>query len=138
MLRKLVSLLSLLVVTALVGGPALAARTAPLYNPEPIAVPAGKNGDQVKSAVRRALLQRNWRVKEIAPGHIEGRHEKAGRKGVEHVAIVTVKFDTKTVRISYKDSEELNYDKESGEIHPTYNKWVRNLEKDISVNLETL
>lgn len=115
--------------------PAHAGRADPLFTPEPIEVPAGKSADEVKNAVRRALLQRNWRVKEIARGHVEAKYSKAGRRGVEHVATVDIQYDTKNIRIAYKDSQELNYDKDANEIHPTYNKWVRNLEKDIRLNL---
>lgn len=137
MYKKLVAFVSVMAVAAFVAGPAIAARTAPIYNPEPITVPAGRSAEQVKSAVRKALLQRNWRVKEVGAGTVEAKYVKPGRRGTEHVAIVTVKFDTKTIRIAYKDSEQLNYDKESGEIHGTYNRWIQNLEKDIQVNLES-
>lgn len=137
MYKKLATFVSMLTVTALIAAPALAARTAPIYNPEPIAVPAGRTADQVKSAVRKALLQRNWRVKEVGAGAVEAKYVKPGRRGIEHVAAINVTYNTKTIRISYKDSQELNYDKESGEIHANYNKWIQNLEKDIQINLES-
>ena len=59
-------------------------------------------------------------------------HRRCVSKVQDRDAII---FDAKSVRISYKDSEELNYDKESGVIHKTYNNWVRNLEKSIRANL---
>lgn len=114
--------------------PALAARTAEIYEPE-IEVPAGKNLSDVKSAIRKAFFARDWRAKDISANQMQGSHTKSGRKGVEHKAVVLVKYDSKTIKIQYKESEELNYDAEAKKIHGTYNKWVKNLEKDIRANL---
>jgi hypothetical protein len=61
-------------------------------------------------------------------------HQESGKDKL-HVAVLEVRFDTKNVRIGYKDSQELNYDKAAGVIHKTYNNWVRNLEKNIRANL---
>lgn len=118
----------------LAAGPASAARTAEIYEPE-IEVPAGKNLSDVKSAIRKAFFARDWRAKDLGANEMQGSHTKSGRKGVEHKAIVLVKYDNKTVKIQYKNSEELNYDAETKKIHSSYNKWVKNLEKDIRANL---
>jgi hypothetical protein len=98
-------------------------------------VPAGKNAEAVKKAVRKALFDKGWETREIGPGHFQARHTKSGGKGRMHVAVLDVRFDSKSVRIGYKDSQELNYDKAAGVIHKTYNNWVRNLERNIRANL---
>lgn len=134
MLKATIRLIAVLPFLALLAAPAHAARTAPLYTPEPIQVPAGKSAEDVKKAVRKALFDKGWDTREIGPGHLQGKHTKSSR-GKTHVAVVEVRFDSKNVRIGYKDSQELNYDKESGVIHNTYNGWVRNLEKNIRANL---
>ena len=118
----------------LAAGPASAARTAEIYEPE-IEVPAGKNLSDVKSAIRKAFFARDWRAKDVGANQMQGQHTKSGRKGVEHKAVVLVKYDSKTIKIQYKESEELKYDPETKKIHGTYNKWVKNLEKDIRANL---
>ena len=132
--KNIFSLFGILPFIALLAMPAQAASTAPMYKPEPIQVPAGKGPEAVKKAVRKAFFDKNWEAREIGPGHLQGKHTKSG-KGKLHVAVVDVRFDAKSVRISYKDSQELNYNKESGVIHKTYNNWIRNLEKNIRANL---
>ena len=135
MSRVIIRLFAALPFVALLAMPAYAANTAPIYTPEPIQVPSGKSTEDVKKAVRKALFDKDWEIREIGPGHLQGKHTKSGGKGKLHVAVLDVRFDSKSVRIGYKDSQELNYDKESGVIHKTYNNWVRNLEKNIRANL---
>jgi len=134
MLKAAIRLFVALPFAALLALPAYAANTAPLYTPEPIQVPAGTSTEAVKKAVRKALFAKEWEIREIGPGHLQGKHTKRG-KDKQHVAVVDVRFDAKSVRISYKDSQELNYDKESGIIHKTYNNWIKYLERNIRANL---
>ena len=134
MSKKIISLFAVLPFVMLLAAPAYAAKTASLYTPEPIQVPAGKGAEDVKKAVRKAFFDKDWEVREIAPGHLQGKHTKSGKDKM-HVAVVDVRFDAKSVRIGYKDSQELNYNKESGVIHKTYNGWIKNLEKNIRANL---
>ena len=132
--RTIIRLFAILPFVALLAMPAQAANTAPLYKPEPIQVPAGKGAEAVKKAVRKAFSEKDWEVREVGPGHLQGKHTKSSGDTL-HVAVVDVRFDTRSVRIGYKFSEELNYSKETGVIHKTYNGWVKNLEKDIRVYL---
>lgn len=135
MSRAIVRLFAALPFVVLLAMPAYAANTAPIYTPEPIQIPAGKSAEDVKKAIRKALFDKDWEIREIGPGHLQGKHSKSGGKDRMHVAVVDVHFDSKTVRIGYKDSQELDYDKAAGVIHKTYNNWVRNLEKNIRANL---
>lgn len=134
MLKNTNRVFVLLPFLALFAVSAHAARTAPIYTPEPIQVPAGKNAEAIKKAVRKAMFDKGWTAREIGPGHIQGKYTKTG-KNESHAAIVDVKFDAKMVRISYKGSENLDYNQADGTIHKTYNNWIRYLEKNIRANL---
>lgn len=135
MSRKMFRFFAAVPFLMLVALPSHAAKTAPIYTPEPIQVPAGKTAAEVTKAVRKAMFDRGWDIREISSGHLQGKHTKSGGKDRLHVAVLDVRFDTKSVRISYNDSKELNYDKSAGIIHKTYNNWARNLEKSIRSNL---
>lgn len=134
MLKSFVRLFAVLPIAALLAAPAHAGKRDPLYTPAPIAVPAGTSGEAVKKAVKKALFDHDWEIREIGPGHVQGKHTKHSRDE-SYTAIVEIKFDTKSVRIGYKGSENLNYDPKDNTIHGTYNGWVKNLEKDIRGNL---
>lgn len=118
------------------GVAAAAPKLQDVYNPAPIQVPAGKSPEQVRQAIRQALAGKGFQFREIAPGHIEGKYTRAGRGGLEHMAVFNVRFDTKAVRITYKDSKDLNYDPQTKQIHPTYNKWIKTAESHIRSKLE--
>ncbi len=107
----------------------------PIYTPDPIAVPSGKGIGNIKTAIRKACFSRGWEVREIAAGHMQAKHSKAGRKGATYAAVLDIRYDAKRVHIAYKDSQGFDYDAASKTIGKRYNSWVRNLEKDIRVNL---
>lgn len=134
MLKRFTRLLAALSLAALVAAPAQAGKNDPLYTPEPIPVPAGKSGEEVKKAVKKALFDKGWEARDVAAGHVQAKYTKSGKRD-SYTAVIDVKFDSKTVRISYRDSENLNYNKENGTIHGTYNRWVRNVEKNVRSNL---
>lgn len=134
MLTRLMILTAASCFAFLAASPAHAGKHDPIYTPEPIAVPAGKGSEEVKKAVRKALFDKGWEAREIGAGHMQGKHTKSGKNG-SYTAVVDVRYDARTVRIGYKDSENLNYDKTDNTIHGTYNKWVRNLERNIRANL---
>ncbi len=135
MLKRIVSLMALIpaAVLLLASSPA-EARIQPVYNPEPIQVPSGKSLVQVRKAIHKAIFDKGWEAKEISPNEIEAKYTKSG-KGKEYVAVVTIRYDAKTVRITYKDSKDLDYNKAKDKIHPTYNRWVQFLERNIRADL---
>jgi len=90
--------------------------------------------EEIKKAIRKALFEKDWEARDIGPGHIQGKHTKTDKK-MSYTAVVDIKYDTKTVRISYKDSENLNYDAKEQTIHKTYNNWAKYLEKNIRADL---
>ncbi|WP_373976306.1 hypothetical protein NT239_05920 [Chitinibacter sp. SCUT-21] len=52
----------------------------------------------------------------------------------KHVVTVAVEYDTKAYQIKYVDSINMNYEVIDGvaQIHPNYNRWVFNLNKEIN------
>ncbi len=135
MLKRIISLFALVpaAVLLLASTPALA-RLQPVYNPEPIQVPSGKSLVQVRKAIRKAIFDKGWEAKEISPNHIVATYTKSGR-GKEYTAVVNIEYDTRTVRITYKDSRDLDYNPAKDKIHPTYNRWVQFLERNIRADL---
>ena len=117
-------------------GPAWAG-TDPLYNPDPIPVPDGKNLERVKSDIHKALLNKDWQVKHLGPGRLEAKQIDTGKGDKVYVAVIDIKYDTKTVRITYKESKGLDYNKEKNEIDSKYTRWIRKLEKNIVKFLES-
>lgn len=111
-------------------------RTAPLYNPEPIAVPEGLKVKEVGKAVKLAMVKRGWRAGNVKPGKI-----LAVLHIRKHTAKVLITYDDKEVKIRYVGSENLKYKKEDDGteiIHKNYNSWVRNLANDIEAKLSEI
>lgn len=119
----------------LLAAPAQAGKHDPMYVPEPIEVPAGKRLDEVRKAVHKALFDEDFSAHESAPGYIQAKRTKSGKNGA-YTAYVDVRYDSKTVRIRYKNSENLYYNAKDNTIHSTYNKWVRNIEKRVRRGLD--
>ena len=118
-------LLAPLVVLLMAAGPLL-------VNPEPIPVPAGLSEKAVSQAVRVGVAKRGWIVTTQDPGYLEATlHLRS------HMAKIGVTYDTQSVRINYLESTNLDYvvKKDGAHIHGNYLKWVENVVRDISVQL---
>jgi hypothetical protein len=131
MLRNRFVLILLLPILLLLAG----WREAPLVNPDPIAIPPKTSSAEVAKIVKKALVGRKWVVSEDKPGAI-----KATLLVREHKARIAIDWNAKDIRISYIDSENLNYTEKKGEklIHQNYNSWINNLVVDISGELTLL
>jgi len=107
----------------------------PIQNIEnvPIVTASGNDASlkQVEEVIKRVGIKRGWIMKMQGKGHIVG--TLFLRK---HMAEVDIIYDTKSYSINYKDSKELNY--AEGAIHPSFNKWVAYLDRDIKVELSLL
>jgi hypothetical protein len=137
----------------------LLAATAPsaapqqeMYVPAPIQVPCSMGIDRVRAGVRAGLLRRSWLPSDTGVGSMDATLDKKGKYKV----VVTILYDEKSVKIGYKSSDGMQYDP-TGTSYPTghtspvlnmpastsgkptirsgYNNWVRNIEKDIAVEL---
>lgn len=126
--------LAVLFLFALFHLPAEAGKHDPIFIPEPIEVPADKNPAEVKKAIRKAFFDEDFEAKDIAPGLVRGKRVKTWGSEI-NTATIDVHFDSKTIRMGYKDSENLNYDAKDNTIHGTYNKWIRDVERRIRKNL---
>lgn len=102
-------------------------------NAEPVVGPAGRavSLDEVGKAILRAGGTLGWQMKQVEPGYILGT-----LKLRSHVAIVDIRYTTKSYSITYKDSTNLNYD--GTNIHSNYNGWISNLDRAIKTQLATL
>ena len=125
MLRNRFLLLLLLPLLLLLAG----WRETPLVNPDPIAIPAKTSSAEIGKIVKRALVERKWIVSEDKPGSV-----KATLLVRDHKARISIDWNAKDIRISYIDSENLNYTEKKGQklIHANYISWINNLVVDIS------
>ena len=128
--RTVRSLGAVFLALSLASGPAWAGAD-PLYNPDPIPVPYGKNLERVKSDIHKSLLDKGWLVKHLGPGRLEAKQIDAGRGDKVYAAAIDIQYDAKRVRIAYKESRGLDYDKKKGEIDSRYTRWIRKLEKNV-------
>ncbi|EIW8500416.1 hypothetical protein L460_04744 [Klebsiella pneumoniae BIDMC 24] len=112
---------------ALVGALAGCARTAPIDQIHTTVI-AGHTQNQVKNAILKAGVQRQWIMSEEGPGVIKARQQTR-----DHVAEVRITYTATSYDIKYDNS--LNLLASGGKIHKNYNRWVRNLDKDIQINL---
>lgn len=82
----------------------------------------------IRVAIIKAGLSRNWIVTK------ENKNEIILTYSARAVsATVSVKYDKDHYTISYVGSNGLLYD--GTKIHRNYNRWIRNLDKDIQINL---
>lgn len=112
---------------AVAGALAGCARTAPVEQIR-TTVSAGHTEAQVKQAILRAGVQRQWIMSQTAPGAIAARQQAH-----DHVVEVRINYSASGYSIHYVSSS--NMLASGGKIHKNYNRWVHNLDKDIQVNL---
>ena len=107
----------------------MGARQVPLTDPEPLAVPAGLEMEQIAKAIKASLAGRTWAVTSEQPGHIV-----ATLNLREHMAKIDIVYDLQTIRIKYLDSGELLYAEKKGTrvIHRNYLNWIQNLVNDMN------
>ena len=117
------------IVVALLGG----CRSAAIHNvsAEPLVANKPVSMDDVQKAIVRAGAGLGWQMKPVEPGLIVGTLNLR-----THMAMVDIKYDTKTYSITYKDSSDLDYDGKS--IHKNYNGWIQNLDNGIRTQLSNL
>ncbi|MBK4717027.1 MULTISPECIES: LptM family lipoprotein [Tenebrionibacter/Tenebrionicola group] len=103
------------------------ARTAPITQVH-TTIGTGHTQDQVKKAILKAGAERQWIMAEAGPGLIKARQQSRG-----HDAVISIPYSATGYDIKYADSRNLRAG--GGKIHKAYNRWVRNLDKDIQLNL---
>jgi len=111
-------------------------RIAPIYNVTGDTITSSKANltmDDVSKAIVRAGGSLGWQMTPAGRGHMVGTLNLRN-----HVAVVDITYDTKSFAIAYKDSTNLEYNKDTSEIHKNYNGWVQNLENGIRTQLSLL
>lgn len=96
------------------------------YTQLPIAAKSEPTLDQVTAAIMRAGPMKQWQMKLVRPGLIEGTRTWGSGK---HKIVVNVTYTTKRYSIEYKSSENLKA--QSGSIHWSYNREVNRLNDEI-------
>lgn len=112
---------------AVVGALAGCARTAPIDQVHST-VSADHTQDQVKKAILKAGVERQWIMSEAGPGVIKARQQSRA-----HTAEIRINYTASSYDINYENSQNLQAS--GGQIHKNYNRWVRNLDKEIQLNL---
>ncbi|CAI1869365.1 Uncharacterised protein [Serratia quinivorans] len=103
------------------------AGTAPVKNVSQNIADSHSNA-QVRQAILSAGLNRGWIMNPTADGVIDGKILLRG-----HSADIRITYNTNSYHINYVASS--NMDAKDGNIHPNYNRWVANLDKDIQLEL---
>jgi len=108
-------------------------RSNPVMNIEnmPIEISGKHSSKDIITAIKRAGAGLGWIIKSKKPGHIV-----ATLFLRKHVAIVDIKYTKKSYSITYKSSQNLNYD--GTNIHKNYNSWVQNLNRQIQAQLSAI
>jgi ABC-type dipeptide/oligopeptide/nickel transport system permease component len=124
-MKKLVKwIVAAAVVGALAG---CVSRTAPIDTVQD-QVATGHTEAQVRNAILKAGLNRQWIMTDAGPGVIKGRQQSRG-----HTANILVQYSANSYIIKYDGSTNLMA--EGGKIHKNYNRWVHNLSQDIQISL---
>jgi len=111
-----------------------ACRTAPaIYgvNAPVVSNLANPTKDDVKKAITRAGAGLGWTFQDNGPNALVGTLVLR-----THTVVIDVPYSPKSYSIAYKDSTNMNYTGTS--IHSNYNGWIKNLEKNIEVQLRNL
>ena len=112
-------------------GIAACARHEPVYTVEnhPIPQVAQKlTLPEIEKAIMLAGTQRNWRFEQVKPGQLKGRFFDG-----KHEALVDVSYSQTAYSIGLNST--MNLKQTDSTIHGTYNRWIRNLERDIEDRL---
>lgn len=109
--------------------------STPVYNVQDATVMTNSDkpatANDVKKAILRAGATLGWNMKEEKPGHIIGTLNLRS-----HMAQVDIKYSTSTYSITYRDSQNLNYD--GTNIHGNYNGWVQRLQQNIQSQMNLM
>lgn len=127
-MKKIIGLSAIVLALVFMSG----CRSGAVYNVVgmPAEVKKSTTEDQMYNAIKQAGISLGWIVKKAAPGHATAQLNLRN-----HMALVDIKYNQKEYSITYKNSIELNYDKEKGTIHSNYNGWIQNLNNAIQVQL---
>ncbi|HKW55286.1 MAG TPA: hypothetical protein VJO12_16465 [Stellaceae bacterium] len=102
--------------------------TQPVYDVHDETLPAGALGlshDEVGRKLAEAAARARWRVDRVEPTQVVATYDAGS-----HSATVAITWSERTYSIGLVNSYNLR--EEGGQIHRTYNGWVRGLEREIN------
>jgi hypothetical protein len=104
------------------------AAVAMAASPEAITstVPAGTSIATLEDALIKGSAKTGWRTAKTAAGVMESTLQIR-----QHTVIVTITYSAASYTITYKDSTNMKYNADKNSIHNNYNKWVRNMDKNV-------
>lgn len=85
----------------------------------------------MQKAIYTALKRRGWHLQSDNGRQIQARYNKKDR----HIVDVQIDYSANGFKIHHVSSQGLNYNAKKNTIHRTYNRWIANLERDISAEL---
>jgi hypothetical protein len=100
--------------------------TAPILDIQDQTVDKGLSLSEVEKCIKSAGVRLGWKMTTVSTGLIE-----ATLFNRQHTAVVSIPFSKTKYSILYKDSKDLYSD--NGTIHKSYNRWIKNLEKEIGI-----
>lgn len=107
-------------------------QSVPVYTVESHPIPASAQKlsmNEIEQAIIQAGSARRWRFERLAPGSLRARQSDSK----DHEAVVDIAYSQAAYSIRLNSTFRLK--EKDGTIHPRYNIWVRNLEKDIEDRL---
>lgn len=107
---------------------------APLYQNPPISYPPGLTIAQAERGIIEGCTRREWLPRKVSDGKIEATLNYRG-----YTVVVMIHYGSNSYTVNYVRSEKLDYRRNSDgteEIHPSYNKWVKNLIRYINSSLD--
>lgn len=124
MIKSFVRVVAVIGFVGIVSGCVNGVPIQPLHSTISSVVPS----DRVKAAILKAGREREWAMTVTAPGVITGQLQAR-----DHVVVIRITYSGTEYTIDYVSSK--NMDEKDGQIHRKYNNWIRNLDKEIQLNL---
>ena len=107
------------------------ARNTEIFEPPQIAWTQSEvpTQQQMRDRIVAAGQSLGWTVTKDEPGRLELFYDKQGK----HQVTIAVQYDNVGYKITYLNSVNLDFAQTDGvrKIHPNYNRWIRNLMKQI-------
>lgn len=95
----------------------------------------GLSSQDVKTAIIEACVGRGWKVDRQTDTQVDASITVRGK----HFVAVRIPYSAQSVRIEYRDSENMNYTGgENPKINRRYNSWVSYLHSDIHAKLTSI
>lgn len=105
----------------------------PLELPEPIVLPQYTDTAKVSKAILAALARRRWLAQSDTDRSITAQLDVRS-----HMLLIRIDYSPREIRFAYLDSRGMDYEVDDGVpyIHSSFSRWMRNLVKDIQIEIQ--